>query len=118
MVYNMKILLVEYLTERIVFFIERFGKHRLNIAESSEDAIFYLKESVYDYIFLGGNLSQENDNCFKVAEFLAGDDNSLNIHPNIIMHSWNAFEVEKMLDLLPNAMYLPYDEYKFSTFDF
>lgn len=114
----MKILLVEYLIGRVVFFIERFGKHRLDIAESSEDAIFYLKENIYDYVFLGGNLSQKGDNCFKVVEFLISSDNNLNDCSNIIIHSWNSFEAERMLDLLPNAKYFPYDEYNFSTFDF
>ena len=114
---RLNILLVEYLTKRIIFFIERFGYHRLDIAESSMEAMFYLKEKPYNYIFLGGELGKYGGSCYEVVQFLVSNNNNFNMQSNIILHSWNAFEVDRILKLLPQIEYLPYDEVDFSVLD-
>ena len=45
------ILVVDYVTDRIVFFIERFGHQNLDITENSSDAVRYMVDNIYDYLF-------------------------------------------------------------------
>jgi hypothetical protein len=108
------ILIVEYITARVLFFIERFGRHNLDIIENSSDAIMYMTEKIYDYIFLDGNLGKD-DTGYKVAKFLAEEDDNSNNDAVIVIHSWNVSEVELMVKLLPQANYLPFNEAAFSS---
>lgn len=109
------ILVVEYLTQRVIFFIERFGYHNLNIIETSKGGISYLKDNLYDYIFLGGELGKEGGSGCDVAYFLNDDQGNPNVESHIIIHSWNLMEVDKMIQLLPQAKYLPFNEKQLST---
>jgi len=93
---------------------ERFGRHNLHIIENSADAILYLTDYVYDYIFLSGDLG-DGGSGYDVAEFLAVEDDNPNNDAIIIIHSWNVSVVDAMLKLLPKADYLPFNEAAFST---
>jgi len=109
------LLVVEYITQRIIFFIERFGYHNLNIIETSEGGIEYLKENLYDYIFLGGELGKNAGSGCDIAYYLDDEKSNPNTASNIIIHSWNLMEVDKMIQLLPQAKYLPFSEKQLST---
>ena len=112
------ILIVDYLTDRITFFIERFGHHHLHIIENTEDAIAYLNDNLYDCIFLGGDLGKHGGYTSTIAEFLSQNPNNPNCNAEIIIHTWHAVEAEDMIGLLPQAKYVPFSEARFSTFDF
>jgi len=109
------LLVVEHLTQRIIFFIERFGYHNLNIIETSKGGISYLKENLYDYIFLGGELGDEGGSGCEIAEYLNEEQGNPNTESNIIIHSWNLMVADKMMHLLPQAAYLPFDEKRLSV---
>lgn len=109
------LLVVEYLTQRVIFFIERFGYHNLNIIETSKGGIEYLKENLYDYIFLGGELGEDHGSGSDIAYYLDEEKSNPNTASKIIIHSWNLMEVDKMIHLLPQAKYVPFDEKKLST---
>lgn len=111
------ILIVEYLTQRIIFFIERFGYHNLNIIETSEGGIDYLKENLYDYIFLGGELGKEAGSGCDIAFYLDDDKSNPNTDANIIIHSWDLMKVDKMIQLLSQAKYLPFSEKQLSSLE-
>jgi hypothetical protein len=112
---DMNILLVDYLTNRIIFFIERFGHQNLDITENSGDAVRYMIDNIYDYIFLGGELGKYGGNCCDVAEFLADHGENPNNGSNIIIHSWDIASVDRLIQLLPSAKYFPFNEVSFST---
>jgi len=109
------ILVVDNLTDRIIFFIERFGSHNLTIIENSEDAIYYLKHNVYDYIFFGGNLNETGRGCAEVAIFLKDNPDNPNNNSMLIIHSWDVSIVYLILQSLPKAIYLPFTESDFTT---
>jgi len=109
------LLIVEYLTQRVIFFIERFGYHHLDIVESADGAKNYVDDNLYDYIFLGGDLGDENGSGTDVAEYLTSNQGNPNLFTNIIIHSWCVSEASKMVKLLPHAKYLPYNERQLST---
>ena len=109
------ILIVEYLTKRIVFFIERFGYHHLDIIETAKGGISYLKNNLYDYIFLGGELGEDGGSGCDVATYLNNNQHNPNLESTIIIHSWNLLEVDRMIQLLPQAKYLPFNEKQLSA---
>jgi hypothetical protein len=109
------ILVVEHLTKRIVFFIERFGYHHLDLIETSEGGISYLEKNLYDYIFLGGELGKEAGSGCDIARYLDDNKSNPNTAATIIIHSWNLMVVDKMISLLPQADYLPFSEKQLST---
>ena len=112
------ILIVEHLTNRVIFFIERFGYHHLDIIENSKDAIIYLVNNLYDYIFLGGELGKNDGYGFDIASFLAENSGNPNCNSELIIHTWNIVEADMMIKLLPQAKYLPFDESQYSAFTF
>lgn len=112
------ILIVEYLTDRITFFIERFGHHHLDIIENSKDGIAYLTENLYDYIFLGGDLGKDSGYGSDIAKFLAENEENHNCNSEIVVHTWDPIEAEAIIKLLPYAKYLPFNESQFSAFSF
>lgn len=109
------ILVVDYLTERVIFFIERFGHQNLDITENSNDAVRYMIDNFYDYLFLGGELGQYGGDCCDVAEFLVHHKDNPNYDSIIIIHSWDIASAGKMIKLLPEAKYFPFSESRFST---
>jgi len=112
------ILLIEHLTDRIIFFIERFGYHHLDITENSKDAITYLDDNLYDYIFLGGELGKNVGSGSDIAVFLADNSENPNYNAELIIHTWNIVEAGTMIELLPQARYLPFNEAQYSAFAF
>jgi len=114
---KMDILVVEYIDSRVLFFIERFGHHKLDIADNAKLAIDYLENEIYDYIFLGGELGEGNGSGVDIATFLVGAVSNPNNYANIIIHSWNPIEALQMVDLLPKAKYEPFSEKTLSVLD-
>jgi hypothetical protein len=88
-----------------------FGYHHLDIIENFEDAVDYLSNNLYDFIFLGGKY------CSEIAKFLADNTDNSNYASSIIIHTWDLVNAEKAVYLLPQAVCLPFDEQQFSTFD-
>lgn len=109
------ILVVDYLTDRVVFFIERFGHQNLDITESSSDAVRYIIENLYDYLFLGGELGKYGGTCVDVASFLNYHTENPNHHSHIVIHSLDIMSAGEMIKLLPEAEYIPFNESQFST---
>ena len=109
------LLIVDYITDRVIFFIEKFGHHNLDITENSSDAVRYLIENIYDFLFLGGELGKYGGNCIDIAEFLCDNEDNPNNDSVIIIHSWDLSSVDRMVRLLPNAKYFPFSEVGFST---
>lgn len=109
------ILVVEYIPERVFFFIERFGNQNLDITESSNEGVRYLIDNTYDCMFLGGELGRYGGSCLDLAEFLHSHSDNPNNDSLIILHSWNLYEVGCISKLLPRAKYLPYNEASLCT---
>ena len=109
------ILVVEYIPERVFFFIEKFGGLNLDITESASDGVRYLIDNIYDCMFLGDELDRRGASCFDIGEFLNSHSDNPNNESLIILHSWNLCEVGHMVKLLPHAKYFPYSESVFST---
>jgi len=109
------ILVLDHLSERVIFFIERFGHQNLDITENSNDAVRYMIDNLYDYLFLGGKLGPYGGNGCDVAEFLDHHKDNPNYGSMIIIHSWDIVSVDKMIKLLPEAKYFPFNEHRFST---
>jgi len=109
------ILVVDYITDRVIFFIERFGHQNLDITENSNDAVRYMIENFYDYLFLAGELGKYGGNCIDVAEFLVGHKGNPNYDSIIIIHSQELASATKLVKLLPEAKYFPFSEGQFST---
>ena len=107
--------MVDYLTDRVIFFIERFGHQNLDITENSSDAVRYMIENFYDYLFLGGELGPYGGNCCDVAKFLNDHRDNPNYDSIIIIHSCDLASVSQMVKLLPEAKYFPFNEASFST---
>lgn len=109
----MNILILEDNAERIKFFMERFADHDLTITENAHDAIVYLNEEVYDYVFLDHDLGLNNGSGADVASYL-GSGMTINDDAYVIIHSWNIPAAAVMLRLCPGAFVLPYSEENFN----
>lgn len=110
----MRLLFVEHLFNRTVFFIERFGYYTIDIAETSYKAIEYLKEKKYDIIFLGGELSAGSYGS-DVAEWLVKNLDNENSSSSVFIHTWNFVEIELIMRLLPYAWFVPFDEVAYNA---
>jgi ActR/RegA family two-component response regulator len=105
----MKILILEDYGFRVRFFIERFGNHDLKITENAKDAIEYLKEFTFNYLFLDNDLGPGNGEGVDVAEFLQSNENNANNNAITIIHSWNRPATERIKSRLPNAISAPFN---------
>jgi len=103
----MKILILEDSSSRIDHFMEKFSDHDLTITESAFDAVVYLEEEIFDYIFLDHDLGTENGCGADVAVFLASGATP-NIDAITIIHSWNTVAANAMRSILPNALFIPF----------
>lgn len=112
----MNLLLVDYLSDRVMFFIERFGHHQLDISETSDGAIQRLQNQLYNIIFLGGELGGGGHGS-DVAEWIAEHPENENYDAAIFIHTWNTIEVEVSMKALPHANFIPFDETIYSTLD-
>ena len=109
----MKILILEDDSFRVRFFIERFGQHDLKITENANDAIEYLEDLVFDYIFLDNDLGRGNGEGIDVANFLQHNPDNLNNNAIVIVHSWNAPAARLIKSRLPNAVAAPFNTENF-----
>ena len=113
----MKILILEDNGARINFFIERFCGHELKATENAKDAISYLENNVFDYIFLDNDLGDGNGEGLDVAKFLRKNPSNKNNMAKIIIHSWNVPATDFMVDLLPTAIIAPFNTENFLNLD-
>lgn len=114
---KIKILIVEDDGYRVTFFIERFGKNDLKITENSTTAIEYLKDCVFDYIFLDNDLGKGNGEGLDVVTFLKDHPKNKNNRSIMIIHSWNIIASARMKALLPYAVLAPFNTEKFYDLD-
>ncbi len=112
---NKNILVVDYVTDRVIFFIERFGHQNLDITENSNDAVRYMIDNIYDYLFLGGELGKYGGNCIDVAKFLYEHVDNPNYESVIVIHGLDISSVSNIINLLPSALYVPFNEESFSN---
>lgn len=108
----MRIFVLEDSPERAKYFIERFADHEITITDDAKDAVVYLSEEVYDYIFLDHDLGDGNGSGADVAEFLSSD-MCINDDAVVIIHSWNIPASAAMLRMLPGAFVFPYGSQQF-----
>lgn len=112
---KIKILLLEDDVFRVRFFIERFGQHELKITEKSIKAIEFIRNFVFDYIFLDNDLGHGNGDGIDVAKFLQHNPNNLNNKAVIIIHSWNRPATSQIKALLPNSVVAPFNTENFNN---
>lgn len=112
----MNLLLIDYLKDRVMFFIERFGHHNVDIAETSIGAIQKLHNKKYDIIFIGGELGGGGHGS-DVSEWLSENSDNINFTSSVIVHTWNSVEADVSMKALPHAVFIPFDEAIYSTLD-
>jgi CheY-like chemotaxis protein len=105
----MRILILEDDGFRVRFFIERFGQYDLKITENAEQAIEYLKDYTFDYLFLDNDLGPGNGEGVDVAEYLQHNPDNPNNRAIVIVHSWNAPATKFIQARLPNAVAAPFN---------
>ena len=104
----MKILVLEDNRARGDYFIHTFYKHDIIITDNAYEAIEYLKENIFDYIFLDHDLGPDNGSGADVAAYLCGNIDNENNDANIIIHSWNTPAAKSMNNSLKNAVFFPF----------
>lgn len=109
----MRIFVLEDEEFRVKFFVERFRRHELKVANNSTDAINYLIEIVFDYVFMDNDLGEGNGEGVDVAKFLKENYKNSNNHAVIVVHSWNSAAAVKIKSYLPKSIIAP-----FNTVDF
>jgi DNA-binding response OmpR family regulator len=109
----MKILVLEDDVYRTRYFIERYGEHDMVITENAYQAIEYLKEDTYDYIFLDNDLGDNNGSGEDVAQFLFYNQENPNNKAVIIVHSWNVVASRHITDRLSGAIPAPFNTERF-----
>jgi len=111
------LLLIENVSDIILFFIERFGHQNLDIAEDVDDAIDCLRNKIYNYIFIGGSLSGSGENYIEAAKYLRKHIDNPNSYATIITHNWCIADAGEIIKLLPWTKYLPFSTASFSSLD-
>lgn len=105
------ILIIDYVPERVMFFIEWLGHHNLKIVDNVDDALWAVEFNSYDYIFLGGQFLDDRYGGATVALYLHNHQTNFNYEKaKIVVHSWDIAEIEKIFKYLPQAIFVPYDE--------
>ncbi len=110
---KLSILVVEDDGKRINTFIEFLGHHNLVITNNKYDAIEFLQNQMFDIIYLDNNLGEDNGTGRDVAKFIV----DLNYQPEVIFHSWNIFEFEKIQALIPAVINKPYNSEEFYSLE-
>jgi ActR/RegA family two-component response regulator len=108
-----KIFILEDDVFRVRFFVERFGQHKLKITENVEDAIEYLKDYKFNYLFLDNDLGSGNGEGIDVARFLQDHPDNPNNKSTIIVHSWNIPATATIISILPTAISAPFNTENF-----
>lgn len=105
------ILVVEGSSKRITDFIEFLGFHSLYIVDSAADAEHALKTDMFDYIFLGGALGEEdNGTGIDVAMYIK---DNLEYEPEIIVHSWDVITILTIQKILPKSNHVAFGSEEF-----
>ena len=108
-----KILILEDDNNRVKFFINMLQNHDLKVIESAYEAIQYLVECSFDYIFLDNDLGMGNGEGIDVARFIYDNHGNSNNSATIVIHSWNSPAAGTMKRLLPHAIIAPFRTDKF-----
>lgn len=108
-----KILILEDDGARVRFFIERFGQYNLSITENAKEAIQYLEDYTYDYIFLDNDLGTGNGEGIDVANFLQHNSDNPNNRAIVIIHSWNFSAARHIKSKIPHAVAAPFNTESF-----
>lgn len=108
-----KVLILEDNNLRVKFFINMFYKCELKITEDAKEAIRYLENYTFNYLFLDNDLGMGNGEGVDVARFLNNHPENHNNSSTIVIHSWNSPAAIKMYDLLPCAIIAPFKTNKF-----
>jgi len=108
----MRILILEDNSERQEQFKKNLVGHNIEITDSSKIAIETLSNKKWDILFidhdLGGKVfvpSEENTG-YEVAKFL--EEHKQFIPKNIIVHSLNPVGAKNIMNILPNAIHIPF----------
>ena len=109
----MRILILEDDSYRITTFIEKFYDHDLTITENAGNAIDFIKNNQYDYIFLDNDLGDNNGEGIDVASFLSKNPENINNKATFIIHSWNNPASEKIKSMLFSAKHIPFNSSNF-----
>jgi len=107
-----KIFILEDSEARIESFKKTYAGCDLTIATMAQEAIDILSQGLdYDLISLdhdlGGEIycrSELENSGYRVAKFLSDK----KVNGAVVIHSWNSIGAGRMLDLLPNANYVPF----------
>lgn len=108
----MNILILEDDESRVKVFKSKFSKHQLFITDSAVQAIKYLQNNIFDYIFLdhdlGGKQMQwdEQDCGMLVVDYMCNNLISNKSHVICIIHSYNSPRGIIMKQKLKQAGYL------------
>lgn len=113
----MRILILEDDVFRSRYFIERFGHYDITITESAFDAIEYLKEETFDYIFLDNDLGESDGTGENVANFLFYNPENPNNKASFIIHSWNVTASKNIASKLSGAVIAPFNTEVFHSIE-
>ena len=105
----MRIFVLEDDSYRVNFFLDKFCDYDVIVTENAQAAIDYLKNEVFDYLFLDHDLGKENGCGLDVAIYLADNLWNENNRAAIFIHSWNRPAAENMIGVLPQANHIPFD---------
>lgn len=114
---QLKILILEDMSERIHFFKEKLKKHDVYYFDEAKDAIDALKlmkDKPWDIVFLdhdlGGKVfvpSSDPNTGYAVAKYIS-ENSDLEIK-QIILHSMNPAGTQNMKSVLPRADIIPFN---------
>jgi CheY-like chemotaxis protein len=104
----MKILVLEDNQERIDKFRHELRGHKVFVATNAEIGIGLATIQKYDLIFLDHDLGSEDsdNNGYRVAQAIANE--KLQNGAIIILHSCNPCGTNRMKNVLPEALVIPY----------
>jgi CheY-like chemotaxis protein len=113
-----RILVVEDDSTRIARFHAELEDYAVDVANSVEDALQLLLGPQYDLIFLDHDLEfgrrvyidpYETNTGYQVAKHLASEPRY--VDTPVVVHSYNWFGANKMIKILPCAVYVPFGIY-------
>ena len=119
-----RVLILEDSEQRIKLFKEFLGgKCRLHIYKTAWSAITNIQNLKYDLILLDHDLGgrvyvtedSENGTGYDVAKAIP---NTINKTTLVVVHSFNPTGVHNILNVLPNAKYIPFGEQLFKSIKF
>lgn len=116
----MRVLIIEDADERIKWFRETYVNHVLDVTKDVIQAIAWLQQYAYEYIFLDHDLSDQhytilatgingydNKTGYEVACYIASQYNTFRNIP-IIIHSLNPYGIGRMESVLKQAGLVTY----------